>query len=323
MNKTWNARIIAVMAIMTVVGMLVCGYGHAALSTDLLISGEAGVRASAPFASEYLQDLTPEECKKAGELEQKRMIDKRDGNEYWVIKQYNGACWMVENLRLELSVADTLLTSEDSDVESDWAPKFDTQNTIPAAYAKNEGRSFYFDGYIIINPTTTANCGTSKTGPSQCPNQVMAVGDRTPSSDPDFYAKNGATYNDTEYDAHYRLGVYYQYDAATANTGTGTATGTAPSSICPKGWTLPTEAQFRGLPMTYAGEALLAPYFYTNSGYIAGANKLAYVGYRNSSGSAYLTGTMANTSRTACGAFGCLSSSKHIAMNMRCVLRAE
>ncbi len=42
------------------------------------------------------------------------------------------------------------------------------------------------------------------------------------------------------YDAHYLVGNYYQYNAATAGTGTASVVNAnAPSSICPKGWTLP------------------------------------------------------------------------------------
>ncbi len=43
-----------------------------------------------------------------------------------------------------------------------------------------------------------------------------------------------------EYDAHYLVGNYYQYNAATANTGMNIVNANASSSICPKGWRLPT-----------------------------------------------------------------------------------
>lgn len=65
---------------------------------------------------------------------------------------------------------------------------------------------------------------------------------RTPSTDPNFYQKNGATYNATEYDAHYLAGNYYQWNAATAGTGGAITSGNAAGSICPKNWKLPSSA---------------------------------------------------------------------------------
>lgn len=57
------------------------------------------------------------------------------------------------------------------------------------------------------------------------------------------------------YDSHYLVGNYYQLNTATAGTGGTIYGGVAPSSICPKGWALPTYQQ--------AGEQL-ASYGITN-----------------------------------------------------------
>lgn len=67
----------------------------------------------------------------------------------------------------------------------------------------------------------------------------MAVGGRTPSTEPNFYKKNGATYTSTEYDAHYLAGNYYQWSAAAAGAGGAVADVNASGSICPTGWKLP------------------------------------------------------------------------------------
>lgn len=52
---------------------------------------------------------------------------------------------------------------------------------------------------------------------------------------------DGTTCTEGEYDAHYLVGNYYHFNTATAGTGsTYYINAEAPSSICPKGWRLPT-----------------------------------------------------------------------------------
>ncbi len=45
--------------------------------------------------------------------------------------------------------------------------------------------------------------------------------------------------NDKAYDAHYLVGNYYSWNAATAGTGGNIEVGNASGSVCPKGWKLP------------------------------------------------------------------------------------
>ena len=64
---------------------------------------------------------------------------------------------------------------------------------------------------------------------------------------------------------------YYSYVAATA--GTNPSSGNASSDICPKGWRLPTQAEFNILKGTYATGAALtgSPFFSVYSGYYSGS----------------------------------------------------
>ncbi len=74
-------------------------------------------------------------------------------------------------------------------------------------------------------------------------------------------------------------GGYYTYAAATANTGKGILSDNASGSICPKGWRLPTQAEFTALINAYDagsdGSKLLQPpvnmlyggYYYNGSAY--------------------------------------------------------
>ncbi len=76
---------------------------------------------------------------------------------------------------------------------------------------------------------------------------------------------------------------YYTYDVATAGTGTSNGNN-APSDICPKGWRLPTNAEFTSLRNTYSsGSALTAsPWLgvyagvYTNSTFTGDGSQGAY-----------------------------------------------
>ena len=62
---------------------------------------------------------------------------------------------------------------------------------------------------------------------------------------------------------------YYSYVAATAGTGASISSGDAPSDICPKGWRLPTQAEYNTLISTYTTGAALtaAPFIGVYAGY--------------------------------------------------------
>lgn len=60
--------------------VLACGYGHAAISSDLMISGEATVKKTGdPFGGGVMQDFTTEMCEKIEPGETGQLIDQRDG----------------------------------------------------------------------------------------------------------------------------------------------------------------------------------------------------------------------------------------------------
>lgn len=311
-DKKWRARILAAMGIMTVVGMLGCGYGHAALSRDLLFDGDAAIKPPAGgFGITYMQEMTPKICYDAKVHTQEQLEDKRDGQKYWVIKYADGNCWMAQDLKLQLS-PDVTLTPELTATEKDWTPVYGTLNTVSVTPSSVSGdRSYDFGMYIHTKVGAgSTNCGANKTSLSQCPTQVITVGDRTPSSDPDFYEHNGnKTYNDTEYDAHYLIGTYYQPAAAIAYAPGDTlpaALERSASSICPKGWVIPTG--FRGsngsadhtdfmqwfkAENAYNSNLIIGypPYYYKPSGVVSALKKLNEVGGGTSTPTAYWSGT--------------------------------
>lgn len=237
--------IIVSCAVLGILGMIGCNYGHAAVSTDLLISGKALYDAPPTFKSTYMQDVTVAECKSVEVEQSKQLIDKRDGKKYWVTKMADGNCWMTQNLALDLS-ATKPLTSTLTALTTSFTAKFDTQTTITTAMmgaGVNGQRSWSFNDYFLKDPTnTTTGCAAGKTSPASCPDWAISTTGRTASSDPYFYEKNkNRSYNSKEYDAHYLIGNLYLWCAATAGTceDTTTANYQASASICPKGWILP------------------------------------------------------------------------------------
>ena len=116
--------------------------------------------------------------------------------------------------------------------------------------------------FRITNPTESNDCGGGKASVADCPSQFTTY--TTP-----------ALPNKDE-NAHYILGNYYQWNAATAGTGGAITDGQATSSICPKGWRLPTSTasgEFQALITasfisTNVAKLTSAPYFFVRGGYV-------------------------------------------------------
>jgi uncharacterized protein (TIGR02145 family) len=87
------------------------------------------------------------------------MIDSRDGTEYQVAKLADGKCWMLDNLKLELTDGMTL-TPTDSDVEQEtkvWFTKDGTAagESLPGMVdsGTNLPTSFTLDGFLTRDGT--------------------------------------------------------------------------------------------------------------------------------------------------------------------------
>ena len=207
-----------------------------------------------------MQQMTPSICSAANYHETTQLTDTRDNKKYWVTKLLDGNCWMSQNLALNITLKETgsetatsNILASDSDVKADWvynssdwytSPPRATTADVTVGSATNTGTySWNLGDYVVVNPTVASNCASNNTGLSACTAQFMAVGNRTPSADPNFYRNNGnKTYTDTEYDAHYLVGNYYQWNTATAGSGMLAPEiegSKASESICPKGWKLP------------------------------------------------------------------------------------
>ena len=146
------------------------------------------------------------------------LMDERDGKYYVVRKLADGNCWMAQNLAYEITAGTPVEISNNDGTASTATPDHTTINA--------QGEEWEMNG---------------NTWRSYKPEPENA------------YYRNGVTKSSsptgsgTEY-AWESAGVYYNWYAATGGTGsTAVTSGDAPSSICPKGWRLPTSAGEKSL----------------------------------------------------------------------------
>jgi len=214
-----------------------------------------------------MQDMTSSICSASPTYETKQLRDTRDGKFYWVSKLADGKCWMTQNLDFDLSTS-TALTPTTSDVSNNWTPRYTTATTASSSTildSETGQRSWSLGNYRITNPDESSNCGQGKNSAANCPSQFTAY--TTPTS------ANGDPL------AHYILGNHYQWNAATAGTGGAITSGQATSSICPKGWKLPTSnsgGEFSTLVVSLGGASSTnnitkAPFYGARGGLIAQA----------------------------------------------------
>lgn len=308
-ERKYRTKLIVMMSVFSILGIMLCGYGYAAVSTDLLVSGEAKVkRASDNFTSDYMQDVTPEECSAVTSGAEKQLIDKRDGQSYWVSKIGN-YCVMVQDLRLTLTTEG--LDSRLSDINySDTAQyeeetiggqtiyKWNENSKYPPSnvqYRTNIGssgtttKSVDLGEYAFKRSDAVSNCG-NQTSLSRCVNQLIYVGAEwetnettgeeemvsPPYSQDWSYTETGATYDEEgrRYDAHFLVGIYYQFMAATAGSYVAVS-GIPTSSVCPRGWRLPLFEEMNAANTEkeqIIGRTLVteAPFYLVRTGYMGG-----------------------------------------------------
>ena len=222
-----------------------------------------------------MQDMTPGICTKSTEGDTKQLVDVRDGKKYWVAKLADGNCWMTQNLELDLS--GRTLTPTDSDVSSSWAYSgswYTAGNqgvrTNPAVQAWDLG------DYVWRDLSNTGYCqSTSNLGYSSCSSGWQSISGMTAMTEP---RTDGVTVSGDTYDAHYLVGNYYSWEAATAGTAP-SSFGVASGSVCPAGWQLPADrgnGSYGNLTSSYnigsntAGGAAMvsAPLYFVYAGYV-------------------------------------------------------
>ena len=141
------------------------------------------------------------------------LTDERDGSTYAVAKYADGQCWMMENLRLDLS---------DSNLEI-------------SGFNTNRPTAAFIQSINNDHPTSTNSFCTASS--ASCVNRILH---NTNNTNRNLTASYDA--NDTS-SSWYSYGNYYNWHTITAGNGThedSTAGATTNGDICPSSWRLPT-----------------------------------------------------------------------------------
>ena len=260
-----------------------------------------------------MQDMTPEICAASTENETNRLADTRDSKLYWVAKLADGNCWMTQNLDFDIP-ADGLTDENGLAAKTDlrdgtvWdstsganAPQ-PTNTTIEDVYNDYYSTYSYDPGYYVksdpddydsycshvsgLNSSSCTSAGWINVGDGSGYTALTEEQTDTTSSSNPTYEVAVVDEQAKTYDAHYLVGNYYQWNAATAGTGGSDIDEQyqeASASICPKGWTLPSRGtssttgnDFYGLTNAYsissntAGSTAItqAPLYFSPVGYV-------------------------------------------------------
>jgi uncharacterized protein (TIGR02145 family) len=177
------------------------------------------------FASTVLQDVTATECDAAAVGQIGFMTDSRNGQTYRARKMEDGSCWMIDNLKLELTPG-MVLSASNTNVPSDRTVYFTKDGTASGAALPGMTGNFTTSGYL----TRDGYYGSNATS-ADAWRQVDA------GIDSKCQDANSGAYNTASPSG---CGYLYNYYTATAGMGTAAVTsGNAAGDICPKGWRLP------------------------------------------------------------------------------------
>ena len=204
-----------------------------------------GLSISAPsfMSLTYMQDMSPAACEAASIGDTKQLTDSRDKKKYWVAKLADGNCWMTQNLDLDLNGRTLKPTDSDVSDPNGWTYNGSWYNSAAegsTSYSAIQG--WDLGEYVKTSPTATTSC-TSYSDLSECTSQFTSVAGKTAyTTDVNggkLPAENVAV-SGNNYDAHYLVGNYYSWPAATAGSGNEvSSSGDATDSICPANWRLP------------------------------------------------------------------------------------
>ena len=218
----------------------------------------AGLETVTINGQEYykMQDMTPELCASVGydsnNIVQTQMVDTRDNKLYWITKNKDSKCWMTQNLDLDLD-QNTPLTPNDSDVKANWTPtttyELTSQNSSQITQEFNTPQSFdlgdiYFNSADRVrrNPATCNLLDVDNCNPEAKFSKEPFETNNTHGHIGNYYNWLAAIASDN-YDNYYQAGYSDHTEASIPDT-----------SICPKGWRLPTTTYYTDSNNTIAGE---------------------------------------------------------------------
>lgn len=160
-----------------------------------------------------MQQITPQIVAATPTDTVHKLVDDRDGKVYAVAKMADGHIWMTQNLDYDIQPSRNIISNNDG-TTSTWSPGTPTYDGMPFNDQTNFGTFSYDPGnYAMLD-------GYGEVVEKYC----------------DEY--------DFDSDCVYHVGNLYQWNAATAGTGGVLTSQDAPSSICPKGWRLPSSNSY-------------------------------------------------------------------------------
>ena len=188
------------------------------------------------------------------------LTDNRDGNTYRIRKLADGNCWMTQNLKL---VFDT--DGVNSIGKIDASGNIVAQNPVVTINSSNTNVSDSWNSSTFASDMAYTETASNKTvwGATDGGTTKHPTGTSVSASDDasaramtylrSYYRAGTVSTLDSESQDY---GVYYNWRAATAGTGTtSVSSGDVADSICPAGWRLPKTGEFQTLIYTVYGAA--------------------------------------------------------------------
>ena len=176
-----------------------------------------------------MQNLDPSKCTTTATT----VIDNRDSEEYLVQRLADGKCWMLDNLRLDLTNSTILngLTTSNTHVDSASLTSLKSGN-------RSAGNQYASSGFVKWDSSSS----------SSVYNQAKANADYKDTTTTSYGEGSG------------KIGVYYNYCAASAGSycyDSGAGTGNASYDLCPAGWRMPTSGssgEYQALYTAYSSD---------------------------------------------------------------------
>lgn len=172
-------------------------------------------------------------CNDLNQGEVVALTDTRDGNTYAVTKYADGQCWMMENLRLDLSATDLIISNQNTN-----NPTADFINTINNTHPAS----------------TNSFCANNN---ATCVNRILHNTNNINRNLTASYEANNTS------SSWYSYGNYYNWHTVTAGNGNyedSTAGAAVNGDICPSHWRLPTGHGIAGdlakLDIAYGGSGV-------------------------------------------------------------------
>lgn len=236
-KKTFSQRLFIVFTI--VFGATLIGVSSVYALTLL---SPTSLTYQAPLTHTTLQSFTADDCATMATYTTLKLTDTRNNKAYRIRKMPDGHCWMIDNLALSTA---THISANDTDIDTDAGSDFIAKwNSLNTNGAPVQNTATHKNGVCTAASSATIANGEGKLtcdGANYADANDGYVAYSDPSLPTNEYYENCTEGNGTNPDSLTGCGYLYNWYTSTAGSGTYQKTSTnVKSSICPKGWQLPT-----------------------------------------------------------------------------------